>query len=66
MSPWAAPVLFLHQKDVTLRLWIKYRQLNKVNTKKKYMLRRIYDLFDKGKGVKVFSNIDLISGYHQI
>jgi hypothetical protein len=40
--------------------------LNKVIVKNKYPLPRIDDLFDQLKGVKIFSNIDLRSGYHQV
>uniref|UniRef100_A0A1S4D0Z5 RNA-directed DNA polymerase homolog n=1 Tax=Nicotiana tabacum TaxID=4097 RepID=A0A1S4D0Z5_TOBAC len=45
---------------------IDYRQLNKVTIKNKYPLLRIDDLFDQFQGAKVFSNIDLRSGYHQL
>ena len=45
-SPWGAPVLFVKNKDGSLRLCIDYRQLNKVTIKNKYPLPRIYDLFD--------------------
>jgi hypothetical protein len=34
--------------------------------KNKYPLPRIKDLFDQMRGARVFSNIDLRSGYHQI
>jgi len=65
-SPWGAPVLFVKKKDDTLHLCIDYRQLNKVTVKNKYPLPRIDDLFDQLKGVRVFSNIDLRSRYHQL
>ena len=45
-SPWGAPVLFVKNKDGTLRLCIDYRELNKVTIKNKYPLPRIDDLFD--------------------
>ena len=34
--------------------------------KNKYPLPRIYDLFDQIRGAKVFSKIDLRSGYHHV
>jgi hypothetical protein len=65
-SPWEAPVLFVKKKDGTLCLCIDYRQLNKVTVKNRYPLSQIDDLFDQLKGARVFSKIDLRSGYHQL
>jgi hypothetical protein len=65
-SPSGAPILFVKKKDGTLRLCIDYRQLNKVTVKNRYPLPRINDLFGQLKGVRVFSKIDLRSGYHQL
>ena len=53
-------------QDGTLRLCIDYRQLNKVTIQNKYPLPRIDDLFDQLQGAKVFSKIDLRSGYHKL
>jgi hypothetical protein len=66
VSPWGAPVFFVKKKDGTLRLCIDLWQLNKVTVKNKYPLPRIDDLFDQLKGAKIFSKIDLRSGYHQV
>jgi hypothetical protein len=65
-SPYGAPVLFVHKKDGTLRMCVDYRALNKATVKNRYPLPRIDDLFDRLSGAKVFSRIDLRSGYYQI
>jgi hypothetical protein len=65
-SPWGAPVIFVEKKDGTQRMCVDYRLLNKVTIKNKYPLPRIEDLFDQMRGAKVFSEIDLRSGYHQM
>ena len=65
-SPWGTPVLFAKKKDKTLRLCIDYQQLNKVTIKNWYPFPRIDDLFDQLRGVRVYSKIDLRTGYHQL
>jgi hypothetical protein len=65
-SPWGCSVLFVKKKDQSLRLCIDYWPLNAIIIKNKYPLPRISILFDQLAGVKVFSKVDLRSGYHQI
>ena len=65
-SPWGCPAIFVKKKDHSLRLVVDYRPLNAVTIKNKYPLPRIDILFDQLVGAKVFSKIDLRSGYHQI
>ncbi|GJS83925.1 putative reverse transcriptase domain-containing protein [Tanacetum coccineum] len=45
---------------------IDYRKLNKLTVKNRYPLPRIDDLFDQLQGSRVYSKIDLRSGYHQL
>jgi hypothetical protein len=65
-SPWGAPVLFVEKKDGTQRMCVDYRSFNEVTIKNKYPLPRIEVLFDQMKGARVFSKVDLRSGYHQL
>ena len=66
ISPWGAPVLFVKKKDGSLRLSIDYKQLNRVTIRNQYPLPRIDELFDQLQGSRVYSKIDLRSGYHQL
>ena len=65
-SPWGSPVLLVEKKDGSLRMVVDYRGLNAVTIKNKYPLPMINDLFYRLQGAKVFSKIDLRSGYHQL
>ncbi|GJY99887.1 putative reverse transcriptase domain-containing protein [Tanacetum coccineum] len=65
-SPWGAPVLFVKKKDGSFWMCIDYRELNKLTVKNRYPLPRIDDLFDQLQGSRVYSKIDLRSGYHQL
>ena len=56
----------MKKKDDSLRLCVDYRPLNAVTIKNKYPLPRIDILFDQLARAKVFSKIDLRSGYRQI
>jgi len=66
VSPYGAPVLFVHKKEGTLRLCVDYRALNKITIKNRYPLPRVEDLTDRLTGAKYFTKIDLYSGYHQV
>nr|GEV34034.1 putative reverse transcriptase domain-containing protein [Tanacetum cinerariifolium] len=65
-SPWEAPVLFVKKKYGSFRMCINYRELNKLTVKNQYPFLRINDLFDQLQGLRVYSKIDLRSGYHQL
>jgi hypothetical protein len=65
-SPWGCLALFVKKKDKSLRLCVDYWPMNAITVKNKYPLPRIDILFDQLAGAKVFSKVDLRSGYHQI
>ena len=58
--------MFVEKKDRSQRLCIDYLSLNEVTIKNKYPLPIINDLFDQLEGARVFSKIDLRSGYFQL
>ena len=65
-SAWGAPVIFVAKKSGELRMCVDYRALDQVAVKDKYPLPRIDDLLDRLRGARVFSSLDLWSGYHQV
>jgi hypothetical protein len=65
-SPWECSAIFVKKKDQKLWMCVDYTPLNEVTIKNKYPLPRIDILFDQLTGARVFSKIDLRSGYHQI
>jgi hypothetical protein len=65
-SPWGSAIHFVDKRDGTIRLCVDYRKVNEVTIKNKYPLPKIEDLFDQLNGAKVFSKIDLRTGYHQL
>ena len=60
-SPYGAPILFVPQKDGSLRFCIDYYWLNKKTVKNRYPLPLPEELFDWLGSAKVFSKIDLQS-----
>ncbi|CAL2257126.1 unnamed protein product [Prunus armeniaca] len=66
-SPWGALAFFVKKKDLTLRMCIDYRQLNRVTIKNKYPLPGIDDLFDQSRGISVDSSkVEAVLNWSQL
>lgn len=58
--------MFMKKKYGSLKLYIDYKQLNRVTVKNKYPLSWIDDLFDQLKWARVLLKIDIRLRYYQL
>jgi transposase InsO family protein len=65
-SPWSSPLVFAKKSDGSIRVCLDLRQVNAKTIKDAYYLPRIDETLDSLAGAKVFTTLDLKSGYWQI
>lgn len=65
-SPYASPVLLVTKKNGEPRLVVDYRRLNAQTIKKIYPTANMEDHLEVLKGAKMFTTLDLASGYMQV
>ena len=66
-SPWNFPLFLVPKKNGEWRPVVDYRRLNKVCEKTRFPLPILKDiLMSIGEDNKVFTTLDLLSGYHQV
>lgn len=66
-GPWSFPVVLIPKpKDNSIRFCIDYRRLNDLSIKDSHALPRIDDTLDALAGAKMFSVVDLRSGYWNV
>ena len=65
-SPYCSPILFVPKPDGGRRLCVDFRRLNAQTRKDSYPMPSIEESLNRLAGCKVFSTLDLVSGFWQI
>ncbi len=65
-SPYASPIVVVQKKNGSIRLCVDYRQLNLRTRKDAFPLQQIKESLDALAGARLFSTLDLASGYNQV
>ncbi|KAG0442136.1 Transposon Tf2-9 polyprotein [Dictyocoela muelleri] len=65
-SPFTSSAFPIVKKNGDIRLVVDYRHLNRITKKEPYIFPKIWDLLVQLKDSKIFSKLDLKSGYYQV
>src|SRR6185437_860280 len=65
-SPWSSPVVLVTNPDGSYRFTIDYTKLNSASFKESFPLPNVEECLDRLSNARIFSVMDLASGFWQI
>lgn len=65
-SPWSSPILLVPKADGKYRFCVDFRRLNERTKKDRTPMPRIDDIFAEIGEARVFTSLDLLSGFWQV
>jgi hypothetical protein len=65
-SPYASPTVLVRKRDGSMRVCVDFRKLNDMTVKDCYPIPKIDDMIARLGRARMFSKLDLASGYHQV
>jgi len=65
-SSWGSPIVLVKKHDGSFRMCIDFRKLNEATKPELQPLPFFEDTFDRMSGMKIFTTLDLKSGYWQV
>jgi hypothetical protein len=66
INPIEAPILFILKKDGSFRLYVDYRDLNKIIIKNRYSFSLVGEILDRFNGAAIYTKFDLKEIYYRI
>jgi hypothetical protein len=66
INPAGAPILFVFKKDGGFRLYVDYKNLNKITIKNRHSLPLVGETLNRFSGAAIYTKLDFKNIYYRI